>query len=668
MLIPRKTNYLYMTIAKDFASKAAIAFVALAMIFSMFAPSAKAQSSEDLQTMINTLLAQIAALQAQVGQGGQGVAVGICPFTWTRDLKIGATGADVMKLQQSLNSDVDTRVAASGAGSVGAETSYFGPATAAAVSKFQVKYRSEILTPAGLVNPTGFFGPSTRAKMNFICATPVVTPGDDTDEDEDEDEDSDELSGEASLFNMEIDSASDDEVEEGSEDAEIAEVTVEFKDGDASISRLDVSIVDGDLSTDPWDVLDTVSLWVDGDMVAEMDAADESDYTDEDLGTLRFSGLDIVGMEDEEVEITIAATFKDGIDTADLDTYEVSVDTMRFFDADDVATTEDSGEDFEVAVSFTIVEAGADDEIIVKTSSSDIDGTTLQVEDDSKSDFLSVFIFDLDTDDSVNDIELKEVTVNVAFSGDDFADVFDDAELVIDGVTIDSFTASTVSATSSNLVFDVDGDVTIDAGDRVAAELKLRFKALAVEGTTVTASVSSALADAIEAEGADDLTTAQISGSATGDAHTLRTAGMNVAVESVDADVTVGDNATDDYATYVIEVEVTAFEQDVYISTNPATSTSYVLENGASVTATTGTRSVTLTSTGDEVGGTFEITEGSTETITLTVTYTPGVAQTAARMQLNSLTFGSTSGTPTGQTWTASPEEDYRTAVVTMVN
>ncbi len=66
MLIPRKTNYLYMTIAKDFASKAAIAFVALAMIFSMFAPSAKAQSSEDLQTMINTLLAQIAALQAQL--------------------------------------------------------------------------------------------------------------------------------------------------------------------------------------------------------------------------------------------------------------------------------------------------------------------------------------------------------------------------------------------------------------------------------------------------------------------------------------------------------------------------------------------------------------------------------------------------------------------------
>ena len=44
-----------MTIAKDFASKAAVAFVAVAMMFSAFAPAAQAQSSEDLQKMINDL-------------------------------------------------------------------------------------------------------------------------------------------------------------------------------------------------------------------------------------------------------------------------------------------------------------------------------------------------------------------------------------------------------------------------------------------------------------------------------------------------------------------------------------------------------------------------------------------------------------------------------------
>ncbi len=664
-----------MTIAKDFASKAAIAFVAAAMIFSMFAPSAKAQSTEDLQAQINALLAQIASLSGSTGSS----ATTASGYTWTRDLNVGATGADVKELQMFLNKNADTRVAASGVGSAGMETEYYGPATAAAVSKFQVMYRADILTPAGLVNPTGYFGPSTRAKANALNASSVDTDEEGTDEEEegtDEEEESAELSGEASLNNMEIDSASDDELEEGVEDAEIAEVTVEFEDGDASISRLDITLADTASSNpaDVWDVLETVSLWVDGEMVADMDASDEDEYLDTDgaTGTIRFSGLDIVGMEDEEVEIVVAATLQGSIDSDDQGTFAVQVDAMRFFDADGVSDTVNSGEDFNSPVTFTVVEAGADDELIVKTSSADPSGTTLQVEDDKKSDSYNVFTFDLDSDDSVNDIEVETVvlTVYTPFATSTYNLLVDDAELVIDGVTIDDVTVTNGGTATATLTFDVDGDVTIDAGDRVAAELNLKFKALRpeFEGATVQAVVTSAQADLIDAEGADTLADSQTSGAAEGDAHTLRTAGVNVSLESVDADVTVNDSATDDYATYVIEIEVTAFEQDVYISTNPATSLSYTLENGASVTATTGARSVTITSTGDEVGSTFEITEGSTETLTFTVTYTPGVAQTAARMQLNSLTFGSSSGTPTGQTWTASPEEDYRTAVVTMVN
>ena len=170
-----------MTIAKDFASKVGIAFVALAMIFSMSVPASSAQQTpEDLQKMINELLAQIAALQAGTSTTASG-------YTWTRDLKVGATGADVMELQKFLNKDADTRVAATGAGSAGMETSYFGPATAAAVSKFQVKYRADILSPAGLVNPTGFFGPSTRAKANALNKVSAPTPGDDDEDENDED-------------------------------------------------------------------------------------------------------------------------------------------------------------------------------------------------------------------------------------------------------------------------------------------------------------------------------------------------------------------------------------------------------------------------------------------------------------------------------------------------
>src|SRR3989344_648645 len=102
---------------------------------------------------------------------------GACPFTWTRSLTVGSTGADVKKLQEFLNGTTATRIADSGAGSPGNETSTFGPMTAKAVAKFQDIYASEILTPVGLSKGTGYFGASTRAKANALCTTGAVTGG-----------------------------------------------------------------------------------------------------------------------------------------------------------------------------------------------------------------------------------------------------------------------------------------------------------------------------------------------------------------------------------------------------------------------------------------------------------------------------------------------------------
>ena len=153
----------------------------------------------------------------------------------------------------------------------------------------------------------------------------------------------------------------------------------------------------------------------------------------------------------------------------------------------------------------------------------------------------------------------------------------------------------------------------------------------------------------------------------------MRTAGADVEAVSVDADVTVGDNNTDDYGTYVIKFEVTAFEQDVFVPIAVASSVSYTLQDGSGSTSVAGSRSVTLTSTADEGGAGdafFEVNEGSTETFTLTVTYTPGVANTASRMVLNSITFDET-GTATNtddQSQVTVPASEFRTDVVTIVN
>ncbi|MFA5755233.1 MAG: peptidoglycan-binding domain-containing protein, partial [Candidatus Paceibacterota bacterium] len=72
------------------------------------------------------------------------------------------------------NLDPATRVAASGAGAPGSETTYFGSLTLAAVKAFQAKH--------GIIT-TGYVGPLTRAQLNALYCTPTTTttaPGETT--------------------------------------------------------------------------------------------------------------------------------------------------------------------------------------------------------------------------------------------------------------------------------------------------------------------------------------------------------------------------------------------------------------------------------------------------------------------------------------------------------
>src|SRR3989338_7377983 len=122
-----------MSLFNSKTAKFFVGFVALAMVVTFVAaPSdAKAQTtSAELQAQINALLAQIASLQ-----GGTTVTT-TSMSAFTRDLTVGSTGADVMQLQKWLNANGYT-VSITGAGSPGMETSTFGPATRAAVAKFQ---------------------------------------------------------------------------------------------------------------------------------------------------------------------------------------------------------------------------------------------------------------------------------------------------------------------------------------------------------------------------------------------------------------------------------------------------------------------------------------------------------------------------------------------------
>ena len=69
---------------------------------------------------------------------------------------------------------MDTAIALSGDGSLGMETKMFGARTKTAVIKFQEKYAADILIPNGLAKGTGIVGPTTRKKLNSLCASSIT--------------------------------------------------------------------------------------------------------------------------------------------------------------------------------------------------------------------------------------------------------------------------------------------------------------------------------------------------------------------------------------------------------------------------------------------------------------------------------------------------------------
>ena len=142
------------------------ATVALTMA-AMIAPmSAGAVTIAELQAQINALLAQLQELQAMQGpvSGTPAVCAGV---TFSRNLAVGATGSDVKCLQALLNTSASTQVSATGAGSPGNETTYFGSRTLAAAKVYQA---ANGITPADRV------GPLTRAKLNAWLGGSPSTP------------------------------------------------------------------------------------------------------------------------------------------------------------------------------------------------------------------------------------------------------------------------------------------------------------------------------------------------------------------------------------------------------------------------------------------------------------------------------------------------------------
>ena len=126
---------------------------------------ASAVSIDELQKQISILLAQIETLRQQISQqSGQNC------FVFSSDLQIGNSGSAVTSLQKFLEKegfDIDN-------GEI--STNNFSESTASAVVGFQERYRSEILTLAGLSRGTGYVGARTRTKLNTLYGCGNIKP------------------------------------------------------------------------------------------------------------------------------------------------------------------------------------------------------------------------------------------------------------------------------------------------------------------------------------------------------------------------------------------------------------------------------------------------------------------------------------------------------------
>lgn len=97
--------------------------------------------------------------------GNTSIATTASSYVFSQNLQYRATSPEVAELQKYLNAHGFT-VAAAGPGSPGNETDFFGLLTYAALVKFQDAHAAEILTPVGLTQGSGYFGPATRAFVN----------------------------------------------------------------------------------------------------------------------------------------------------------------------------------------------------------------------------------------------------------------------------------------------------------------------------------------------------------------------------------------------------------------------------------------------------------------------------------------------------------------------
>lgn len=390
-----------------------------------------------------------------------------------------------------------------------------------------------------------------------------------------------------------------EEVEEGDKSVEVLAFSVEADDeSDVAVTSVKVTLENLDLASSPDldDYADSVTVLYKGVKVGSADVSDFSEDGDVWSKSISLSGVVIKAGDKEDLVVAITAI--SNIDSSDTSTddWEVNVSSLRFEDGDGVISTE-SG--LSVEQSFDFVVAGDGEALTIKSSSDDLDASTLLVDDDNESDWHDVFEFKLESDES--DISLDTLVLKVSTGTASFDNVVSDVKVTIDGDEFSDFDVTGGASTTATLDFDLDGDFTIDADETVVVVVSVKLRS--VTGHYLVGETVKVEATSVEGEGADDLSDTS---SITSAEHILAT---SVAVVSNTSWTTSG---TDTTGVLDFFFTVTAGEDDFDVLTAD-------IIDGASVGTLTRVSGDSVT----VIGGGFQVAEGDTTRFRVRYTFGP---------------------------------------------
>lgn len=399
-------------------------------------------------------------------------------YTYTRDLTIGASGADVVALQDMLSAGGYLVMPA------GVSKGYYGALTQSAVAKWQAA--------VGIAPAAGYFGPMSRAKASAGTTTTTTTTT----------TTSGLSGGDGDIQSVtETNSGTETTLGEGKTE-DVLGFDLEADDNsDLSVSSVKVQIVTASgKSTRLTRYLDSVAIMVDGDEVGSVDASDFS--RDGDTSTATISLDDVVVEAGEEVRFYVSATAKDSVDADELDgSLTVSLERVRVEDANGAVLTDDITGTISSVVTFE--DAAENDDARVKSSTDTRDAGLLKVDANTKSDDFDVLTFKFDIDEDSSDLSVLEIPVeftidNASTTAFDIEDFIQDMWIEVDGEKYDDYawtTSGTIGASAevATATISIDeGDLEIASGDVVEAVV---YVVLAQqdgnydEGTTLAASV-----------------------------------------------------------------------------------------------------------------------------------------------------------------------------------